>query len=215
MQEIKRSLELLDTNLTIIRSNDQKREEIKYEVWQRHDVNGTIFNDIASLINEVAEALIEHHAWNGDNKPSECRKCDNCQCRIKDNPSICDVTFDIVELLCVEVLTTTYDHQITPADVVSVFRQSNAARMKKFGYQQLKEFYDQEDIKKSKKPELLSTIELTEFALQDLVRKGLVLQDIVLSRLYETEYMSCTLVIEGIANEAKEIIKVQEWKYFK
>ncbi|CAG8691430.1 21454_t:CDS:1 [Dentiscutata erythropus] len=73
----------------------------------------------------------------------------------------------------------------------------------------MEEFYDQEDIKKSKKPKLLSTIELTKFALQDLVRKGLVLQDIILSRPYKTEY-SCTLVIEGIADRAKEIIKAQE-----
>ncbi|CAG8795895.1 8940_t:CDS:1, partial [Racocetra fulgida] len=102
-------------------------------------------------------------------EPSECGKCDNCQCRIKDNPSIWDVTIDIIELLrVVEVLTTTYDHQITPADIIGVFRRSNAARIKKLGYQQLEEFYDQKDVKKSKKPNLLSTIELAEFALKDL-----------------------------------------------
>ncbi|CAG8642406.1 17111_t:CDS:2 [Gigaspora rosea] len=62
-----------------------------------------------------------------------------------------------------------------------------------------------EDIKKSRKPKLLSTTELVEFALQDLVRRGLVLQDIILSRPYETGYISCTLVIEELSDGAKEI----------
>ncbi|CAG8751951.1 3146_t:CDS:1, partial [Dentiscutata erythropus] len=152
------------------------------------------------------KTLTKYHAWSGDKEPSECTKCDNCHRRIKDSPTIKNVTPDIEELLhVVEVLTTTYDHQIIPADVIGVFRRSNAARMRKFGYQQLEEFYDKQDIKKSKKPKLLSTVELAEFALQDLVRRGLVLQDIILSRPHETEYMSCTLVIEGLADGAKEI----------
>ncbi|CAG8601145.1 19965_t:CDS:2, partial [Gigaspora rosea] len=101
------------------------------------------------------KALIEYHAWSGDKEPNECAKCDNCN--------------RLEELLrVVEVLTTT---------------RSNAARMKKFGYQQLEEFYDQQDIKKSKKPKLL-------------------------------EFMSCTLVIEGLVDSAKEIVKAQEWKYW-
>ncbi|CAG8819238.1 7465_t:CDS:2, partial [Gigaspora rosea] len=61
--------------------------------------------------------LIKHLAWSGDEEPSECVKCDNCHCHIKDNPTIKDVTPNIEELLhVVEILTTTYDHQIIPAD---------------------------------------------------------------------------------------------------
>ncbi|CAG8742745.1 7258_t:CDS:2, partial [Gigaspora rosea] len=230
-------------NFAIIRSNNQGRKEIQYEVRQRHDINGIVFDDMANLIREITEAdqiylskkkdtfemlffcatkyecrmkaLVKYHAWSGDEEPNECAKCDNCNHRIKDNPIIRNVTPDIKELLrVVEVLTTTYDHQIIPADIIGVFRRSNAARMKKLGYQQLEEFYDQQNIKKSKKPKLLSTVELAEFALQDLLKRGLVLQDIILSRPHGTEYMSCTLVIEGLVDGAKEIVKAQEWKYW-
>ncbi|CAG8604337.1 11951_t:CDS:2, partial [Gigaspora rosea] len=213
MQAIKKSLNLLDTNLAVIRSNNHERKEIQYEVRQRHDTNGVIFDDMANLICKVAKdifemvffcatkyecrmkSLIKHHAWSGDQETGECTKCDNCHRRIKDNPTIKDVTPDIEELLrVVEVLTTNYDHQIIPADV-------------------LEEFYDQQDFKKSRKPKLLSTVELAEFTLQDLIRRGLVLQDIILSRPHETGYISCTLVIEELADGAKEIMKEQEWKY--
>ncbi|CAG8751947.1 3145_t:CDS:2, partial [Dentiscutata erythropus] len=39
----------------VIRSNDQERKEIRYEVRQRHDTNGTVFDDMANLIREVAD----------------------------------------------------------------------------------------------------------------------------------------------------------------
>ncbi|CAG8794289.1 18626_t:CDS:1, partial [Racocetra persica] len=91
-----------------------------------------------------------------------------------------------------------------------VFKRSNIAKIKKFGYQQLEKFYNQQDIKKLKKLKLLSTIELAEFVLQDLIRRGLVLQDIILSRLHKTKYMSCTLVIERLVDSAKEIVKTQK-----
>ncbi|CAG8500462.1 5075_t:CDS:2 [Gigaspora rosea] len=209
MQAIKKSINLLDTNLAIIRSNNQERKEIQYEVRQRHDMNGTVFDDMTNLIGEVTKdltqsetadqcrmnMLIKHLAWSEDEEPSECAKCDNCHRHIKDNPTIKDVTPDIEELLhVIEILTTTYDHQIIPAD--------------------LGEFYNQQDIKKSRKPKLLSTTELVEFALQDLVRRGLVLQDIILSRPHKTGYISCTLVIEGLSDGTKEIVKEQEWKYW-
>ncbi|CAG8653374.1 3454_t:CDS:2, partial [Dentiscutata erythropus] len=202
-------MNLLDTNLAIIRSNDQERKEIQYEDRQRHDINDIVFDNMVNLIGKVAE---EHLAWSGDEKPSECTKCDNCQYHIKDKPTIRNITPDIEELLhVIEILTTTYDRQIIPADVIGVFKKSNTARIRKFRYQQLEEFYDQQDIKKSSKLKLLSTAELAEFALQDLVRRGLVLQDIILSRPHETGYMSCTLVIEGLSDSAKEIVKAQEW----
>ncbi|CAG8607100.1 17489_t:CDS:2 [Gigaspora rosea] len=96
---------------------------------------------------------------------------------------------DIEELLrVIEVLTTIYNHQIISADII--------------------------DIKKSKKPKLLGTVKFAEFVLQDLVKRGLVLQDIILSRLHVTEYISCTLVIKGLVDSAKEIVKAQEWKYW-
>ncbi|CAG8451091.1 23658_t:CDS:2 [Gigaspora rosea] len=202
MSQTKRdSWSKLNTNLAVIRSNNQERKEIQYEVQQRHDMNGTVFDDITNLIGEVTE----------NKEPSKCAKCDNCHCHIKDNPTIRDVTPDIEELVhVVKILMTTYNHQIIPADVIGVFRRSNAARMRKFGYQQLEEFYNYQDIKKSKKPKLLSTTELAKFALQDLVRRGLVLQDIILLRQHETRYISCTLVIKGLSDGAKEIVKEQE-----
>ncbi|CAG8705225.1 13486_t:CDS:2, partial [Dentiscutata heterogama] len=63
----------------------------------------------------------------GDQEIGECTKYDNCRHHIKDNPTIRDVIPDIEELLrVVEVLTTNYDHQIIPADVVvSMFKIKN------------------------------------------------------------------------------------------
>ncbi|CAG8784693.1 6511_t:CDS:2, partial [Cetraspora pellucida] len=66
------------------------------------------------------KTLTKYHAWSGDKEPSECTKCDNCRHYIKDSPTIKNVTPDIEKL------------------------RSNAARIKKFGYQQLEEFYNKQ-----------------------------------------------------------------------
>ncbi|CAG8739735.1 4111_t:CDS:1, partial [Gigaspora rosea] len=39
----------------IIRSNDQGRKKIQYEVRQRHDINGIVFDNMTNLINKVTE----------------------------------------------------------------------------------------------------------------------------------------------------------------
>ncbi|CAG8825101.1 15070_t:CDS:2, partial [Gigaspora margarita] len=175
----------IKTNYGIITENYPLYPETADQVYlsKKKDIFDMLFFCVTKYECQI-KALIEYYAWSEDKEPNECAKCDNCNCRIKDNPIIRNVIPNIEELLhVVEVLTTTYDYQIIPANVIGVFRRLNTARMKKFGYQQLEEFYDQQDIKKSKKPKLL-------------------------------EFMSCILVIEGFVNGAKEIVKAQEWKYW-
>ncbi|PKY60210.1 hypothetical protein RhiirA4_430954, partial [Rhizophagus irregularis] len=79
---------------------------------------------------ECRQQLIwQYQAWPDENKPSVCNKCDNCIKRIANKPKLLDGKDEIMKLLeVVEFLSQ--EEQVSPDDVVDVFRGGKTARVK-------------------------------------------------------------------------------------
>ncbi|CAG8628776.1 11144_t:CDS:2, partial [Dentiscutata erythropus] len=75
------------------------------------------------------QALWNYNKWNLNSTLKPCNLCDNCYMRNKENAKLIDVSTKVLEMLdIVETLTTQFEYQIIPKDVISVFNCANTIR---------------------------------------------------------------------------------------
>ncbi|CAG8665179.1 1146_t:CDS:1, partial [Cetraspora pellucida] len=121
---------------------------------------------------------------------------------------------EVYEMLEVtEVLTSNFSTEISPEDIVDVFSHSNTEKIRKNEYNQLVlcrgvKLYEE------KEPTILIPKETAQIALNDLVSKGLIKQEIRLQKSKTTQYLSCSVIITGIREGAKEYAQMNSWKYW-
>ncbi|RGB24504.1 P-loop containing nucleoside triphosphate hydrolase protein [Rhizophagus diaphanus] len=157
---------------------------------------------------ECCQQLIwQYQAWPDENKPSVCNKCDNCIKRIANKLKLLDGKEEIMKLLeVVEFLLQ--EEQVSPDDVVDVFRGGKTARVKQ-------KKWDTLPIYPSEKRKVLKTKELVQFALADLVVRGLVLEKIILRKPFEGgTSLSSSIVIAGVMQGVQANANMQTWNYF-
>ncbi|PKB99265.1 ATP-dependent DNA helicase, partial [Rhizophagus irregularis] len=79
---------------------------------------------------ECRQQLIwKYQAWPDEEKPSVCERCDNCIKRIANRPKLIDGKEEIMKLLeVVEFLTQ--KEQVSPDDIIDVFRGGKTKRIK-------------------------------------------------------------------------------------
>nr|CAG8570766.1 4394_t:CDS:2 [Entrophospora candida] len=66
--------------------------------------------------------MLQHFAWPGDQIPSNCNKCENCQHQIKESPELIDVKEDVICL--VEIVTDLVKEiDVSHEDVIGTFLQ--------------------------------------------------------------------------------------------
>ncbi|CAG8788719.1 16486_t:CDS:2, partial [Dentiscutata erythropus] len=106
--------------------------------------------------------------------------------RNKENVRLVDASTKVLEMLnIVETLTTQFEHQIIPEDVVSVFNCVNTIRF------------------------------MAQIILYNLVVKGLIQQELLLQKPREnTSYLILHTIIVSLEEEAKSQAALQEWSYW-
>ncbi|CAB4405053.1 unnamed protein product [Rhizophagus irregularis] len=120
-----------------------------------------------------------------------------------------DVKPPIKKLLeVVEYLTQETDEQICPDDIVDVFRGGKTAKMKQ-------KKWDNLPVYPTEKRKVLKTKELVQFALADLVVRGLVQEKIILRKTFEgSKGLSSSIVVIGVVPGAQANANIQTWYYF-
>ncbi|RIB09679.1 hypothetical protein C2G38_2267158 [Gigaspora rosea] len=147
----------------------------------------------------------------------ECNNCDNCQKRNKENPQLTDAFSEILEILeVVEALTKNSLIEVSPDNIVDVFSRSNTDKIRKNKYNELTLQRDSKEVKlyEEKLPTILILKETARIALNDLVCKNLVKQEIWLQKSKMTQYLSCSTVVVEISENAKENAKKECWEYW-
>src|SRR5437763_3530852 len=138
---------------------------------------------------ECRQQLIwQYQAWLDEVKPPVCRKCNNCVNRIANKPKLLDGKEEIIKLLEVVEYLTERNEQICPDDIVDVFRGGKTAKIKQKNWDTL-------PVYPTEKRKILKTKELAQFALTDLVVRGLVQEKIILRKQFENGSLSSSIVI--------------------
>ncbi|PKY41190.1 hypothetical protein RhiirA4_498570 [Rhizophagus irregularis] len=159
---------------------------------------------------ECRQQLIwQYQAWPNEEKPPVCEICDNCINRITDKPRLIDGKEEIIKLLeVVEYLTQETGEQICPDDVIDVFRGGKTAKIKQKNWNTL-------PVYPTEKRKVLKTKDLVQFALTDLVVRGLVQETIILRKPFEgSKILSSSIVVVGVVPGAQANANVQTWHYF-
>jgi len=151
--------------------------------------------------------IMAYHAWPQDNISIECGVCDICQ-NYNGKRREMNIYEDIEHMLrVIQVLTAQDNDQIIPDDIVDVFCQARNAKIHAKRYNELPIYH-------AFKPKFLKTKELALFALTDLIVRKLVQHDIILRKITPTTTtMACSVYIIGIASNALEEAKNQNWMY--
>ncbi|CAG8804868.1 9545_t:CDS:1, partial [Racocetra fulgida] len=119
-----------------------------------------------------------------------------------------DATEEVYEMLeVVETLTSKFSTKISPEDVIDVFSHSNTEKIRKNEYDQLVlcrgvKLYEE------KEPTILTPKETAQITLNDLVSKGIIKQEIRLQKSKTIQYLSCSVIITGIKENAKEYVRL-------
>jgi len=159
---------------------------------------------------ECRQQLIwQYQAWPNEQKPPVCEKCDNCINRDTDRPKLLDGKEEIIKLLeVVEYLTQETGEQIGPDDVIDVFRGGKTAKIKQKNWNTL-------PVYPTEKRKVLKTKDSVQFALTDLVVRGLVQEKIVLRKLFEgSKILSSSIIVTGVIPGAQASANMQTWPYF-
>jgi superfamily II DNA helicase RecQ len=157
---------------------------------------------------ECRQQLIwKYQVWPDEEKPSVCEKCDNCIKRIANRPKLIDGREEIMKLLeVVEFLTQ--EEQVSPDDIIDVFKGGKTKRIKQKKWDTLSVF-------PTEKRKVLKTKELVQFALADLVVRGLVQEKIILRKQFEGgTSLSSSIVIIGVVRGAQANANMQTWHYY-
>lgn len=134
--------------------------------------------------------------------------CNNCVKRITDKPKLLDGKEEIMKLLeVVEYLTQETGEQISPEDIIDVFRGGKTAKIKQKNWDTLHVYPTEER-------RVLKTKELVQFALTDLVVRGLVQEEIILRKPSENRGLSSSIVVIGVVPGAQASVNMQTWHYF-
>ncbi|CAG8766819.1 15046_t:CDS:2, partial [Racocetra persica] len=147
----------------------------------------------------------------------ECNNCDNCQRRNEENPQLINALSEILEILeVVEALTKNNLMEVSSDDVIDVFSRSNTDKIRKNRYNELILQRDTKEVKlyEEKPPTILVPKEIARIALNDLVCKDLVKQEIRLQQSKITQYLSCNTVVTGISENAKKCAEKECWEYW-
>jgi hypothetical protein len=127
---------------------------------------------------------------------------------VKDKAKQVDAQSEILDLLnVVEVLCKNNDKLIVPLDVLEVFGCSKNARLRSRGL-------TLSELDGRPKPKILNTKALAELGLCDLVCRGLVKQTILLERKSNTAYLTCSIVVEGVTENASSLAQKETWIYW-
>ena len=154
------------------------------------------------------QLVSRYHAWPNDPIPPECNSCDNCIRRREDNVMRVDAKLEILEMLeIVTVLCENNDKQITPVDVVEVFGCSTGARLRNRELNSL-------ELVNHPKPQILHTKPLAKLALANLVCRGHVKQTIWLERKANKTYLTSSMLIEGVTENANSLAENETWSYW-
>src|SRR5205814_2689759 len=115
---------------------------------------------------------------------------------------------EIIKLLEVVEYLTERNEQICPDDIVDVFRGGKTAKIKQKNWDTL-------PVYPTEKRKILKTKELAQFALTDLVVRGLVQEDIILRKPFEgSKGLSSSIVVTGVISGAQASANMQTWPYF-
>ncbi|CAG8770802.1 15565_t:CDS:10, partial [Gigaspora margarita] len=155
MNLIRENLHILENNFTYIYANNQVRSELIYEVKKntkgiecqkvREELRKRLENETFGMgIDTPNVRLVIHYTFpttnliqqsgcaGRDSLPAKipCDHCNNCYIQNKKNAKVVDASTEVLEMLgIVETLTTQFEHQIIPEDIVSVFNRANTIRL--------------------------------------------------------------------------------------
>ncbi|RIA86919.1 hypothetical protein C1645_828566 [Glomus cerebriforme] len=100
------------------------------------------------------------------------------------------------------------DLQISPDDVIDVFRGGKTAKIKQKNWNTL-------PVYPTEKRKVLKTKDLVQFALTDLVIRDLVQEEIILQKLFEgSKSLSSSIIVIGVVPDTQANANVQTWCYF-
>ncbi|CAB4387207.1 unnamed protein product [Rhizophagus irregularis] len=159
---------------------------------------------------ECRQQLIwKYQVWPNEQKPPVCEICDNCVKRNTDKPKLLDGKEEIIKLLeVIEYLTQETGEQIGPDDVIDVFRDGKTAKIKQKNWNTL-------PVYPTEKRKVLKTKDLVQFALTDLVVRGLVREDIILRKPFEgSRSLSSNIIVTGVIPGVQASANMQTWCYF-
>ena len=108
----------------------------------------------------------------------------------------------------IEYFTQETDEQISPDDIVDVFRGGKTTKIKQ-------KKWDTLPIYPTEKRKILKTKELVQFTLTDLVVRDLVQKNIILRKPFEGSIcLSSSIVIASTIPGAQANANMQTWYYF-
>ena len=108
----------------------------------------------------------------------------------------------------IEYFTQEIGEQIGPDDIVDVFRGGKTAKIKQKNWDTL-------PVYPTEKRKVLKTKDLVQFALVDLVVRGLVQEEIVLRKPFESsKCLSSSIIVTGIIPGTQANANMQNWFYF-
>jgi hypothetical protein len=117
-----------------------------------------------------------------------------------------DAKNDIIELVEVIKSLTHCFSQITPQNVIDVYTHAKTKEMKE------KRFTESAAYQRQYQRKVLSTKELVQAALDDLILLELVEPQTVLQRPTE-HHLTCNTYVRGVKDDAKSTIQSKEWVY--
>ncbi|CAG8544406.1 hypothetical protein C2G38_2230542 [Gigaspora rosea] len=121
---------------------------------------------------------------------------------------------NLFEIELVEELTNRFNSEIILLDVVELFGFANNSQLQKRGFNLfIEERAEALRIGKQTKPNLLKNKDLVTFAFWDLVCRGLIKQKIAIHKT-TTNYRTCSVIVCGIENSAKEHLQQENWIYW-
>ncbi len=125
-----------------------------------------------------------------------CEKCDNCINQITNRPKLLDGKEKIIKLLEMVEFFIQREQQIGPNDIVDVFRDRKIAKIKQKKWDTLSVYL-------TEKRKVLKIKELVQFALVDLVVRGLVQERIILWSPFEGSIgLSSSIIVISVISDA-------------
>jgi hypothetical protein len=157
------------------------------------------------------QLLCKYYTWPGDLLPQQCNKCDNCLCRLKDNPVLCDISVDVQKMLeVVESVTNFLNNQQKRAsrqDIMYVFCQAKNRVVKEKNLTELQIYKNNWPRKIRKQDDALHLLDW-------LIIEGLVVSDIILQKSNPSlSNLVCNLIICGVKDGAIIEAQSKEWNY--